>query len=143
MSTIRRIGAVAAIAGAATFAFAGSASADPPKGDPLTLNCDDPIGTVEALVFSNGPWSPALDTNSNAVLHPVAFRDLSFEVRNGDGELLFSDSPPPTEKKGAQGNKEIVDCTFVQEFEDIDPESGEPFFITFKGTVEGWSTSTG
>jgi hypothetical protein len=142
MSTIRRIGAVAAIAGAATVAFAGSASADPPKGDPLTLNCDDPVGTVEAVVFSNGRWSPALDSNSNAVLHPVAFRDLYFEVRNADDEVIFSDTPPPIAKKGP-ANKEIVACTYEQEFEDKDPQTGEPVFITFGGIVEGWSTSKG
>jgi hypothetical protein len=143
MFTIRRIGAVAAIAGAATVAFASSASADPQKGGPLTLNCADPVGTVEAVVFSNGRWSPALDSNSNAVLHPVAFSDQFFEVRDADsGDLIFKEEPPSV-AKNAPANKQVVACTYVQEFLGVDPETGEPVIIKFGGTVEGWTPANG
>lgn len=135
MSTIRRIAAVAAIAGAATVAFASPALADPQKGDPIDLTCPDPVGTVDAVVFSNGQWSPALDTNSNAVLHPVAFEDVVVQVVGGP----IVDEPPDIAKNGNRRGIDVLECTFEQEFQVDDP--GGAFTLKVTGTVFGFASN--
>jgi hypothetical protein len=114
---------------------AGTASADPQKGDPLELSCEDGL-EAEAVVFSNGQWSPALDTESNAVYHPVAFANQYFEVRDADGNVLFSDSPPDVAKNGNRLGQDLIECEYFSSFEDFDPELG-PIFGEASGTVFG------
>jgi hypothetical protein len=134
MSTIRRIGAIAAIAGAATVAFANSASADPQKGESLDLTCGDDV--YDAVVFSNGLWSPALDANSNVVLHPVAFEN---RVVRANGQIV--DQPPDIAKNGERRGIDVLECTFEQEFEVDTP--GGPVTITVTGTVFGFASPKG
>ncbi len=114
MSAIRRIGAVAAIAGAATVAFANPASADPLKGDPLTLTWTTPSGqlTPSCSVMVG----PALDTNSNAVLHPVAFENVTVTI---NGEELDN---PDFVKNGQRRGVDLANCTFEQEFQEDTPD---------------------
>ena len=131
MFTIRRIIAVGAIAGAATVAFANPASADPQKGDPLELTCGEDF--YEAVVFSNGQWSPALDTDSNVVLHPVAFENV---VVSAGGVVV--EEPPDIAKKGQRRGVDVVECAFEQEFDVATPDG--PLTIVVTGTVFGFTS---
>ena len=115
---------------------AGTASADPQKGDPLELSCEGGL-EAEAVVFSNGQWSPALDTNSNAAYHPVAFENQSLVVRDGDGNVLFSDAPPDVAKNGNRFGQDLIECEYFSSFEAFDPEVG-PIFGEASGTVFGF-----
>lgn len=130
------VGVAAATVISALGLSAGTASADPQKGDPLELSCEGGL-EVEAVVFSNGQWSPALDTESNAVYHPVAFQNQSFVVKDGDGNVLFSDTPPDVAKNGNRFGQDLIECEYFSSFEDFDPEVG-PIFGEASGTVFGF-----
>jgi hypothetical protein len=130
------VGVAAATGIAVVGLSAGTASADPLKGDPLELSCEGGL-EVEAVVFSNGQWSPALDTESNAVYHPVAFENQYFEVRDDGGNVLFSDSPPDVAKNGKRLGQDLIECDYFSSFEAFDPEVG-PIFGEASGTVFGF-----
>ena len=111
--------------------------ADPQKGAPVEITCPAPIGTVDAVVFGNGQYTPALDTNSTAVLIPVGFKDVFVRVTAGDGTVIFEAEEPDVEKNGQRRGIDLVECTFAQEFQEDTPDG--PITITVTGTVIGFS----
>jgi hypothetical protein len=113
------------------------ASADPQKGDPLELSCEGGV-EADAVVFSNGQWSPALDAESNTVYHPVAFRDQSFVVTDADGNVRFQDSPDVA-KNGNRLGVDLIDCEYSSSFVDFDPDVGQ-IFGEASGIVVGFVT---
>lgn len=101
-------------------------SADPQKADTVELSCDGGLN-VDAAVFSNGRWSPALDTNSNAVYHPVEFREQTVVVTDADGNVVFQGSAPDIAKNGNRLGVDLIECQYFSSFEDFDPEVGALF----------------
>lgn len=139
MGSTQKIRLVAGVAAATCISAvglsAGTASADPQKGAPLQLSCEGGL-EVEAVVFSNGR-SPALDTDSNAVYHPVAFENQSFVVKDAEGNVLFQDFPPDFAKNGNRVGQDLIECEYFSSFEAFDPELG-PIFGEAAGTVIGY-----
>jgi hypothetical protein len=132
------IGLTAATCVAVVGLSASTASADPQRGDSLQLSCEGGL-EADAVVFSNGQWSVALDAESNAVYHPVAFRDQSFVVTDADGNVLFQDSPPDVAKNGNRLGVDLIECEYSSSFEDFDPDVG-PIFGEASGIVVGFVT---
>jgi hypothetical protein len=117
---------------------ASTASADPQRGDSLHLSCEGGL-EADAVVFSDGQWSPALDTESNAVYHPIAFREQSFVVTDADGNVLFEDAPPDIEKNGNRLGVDLIECEYSSSFTAFDPDVGE-IFGEASGIVVGFVT---
>jgi hypothetical protein len=89
---------------------ANAASADPKRGELITLDCDA-LGTVDVAVNGNGLWSPGHVVDSTQVLVPYKFR---FEFTpTGGGE-------PEVEEVAKRGpaNGRLDVCTFTIEEED-------------------------
>jgi hypothetical protein len=136
MKTTRKarfVGAAAAAAIAVIGLSPGVASADPQKGDLLTLSCEGGL-EVDAVVFSNGRWSPALDTGSNAVYRPIAFEDEYFVVRDAEtGEVLFEEQSDGAVKNGNRLGQDPVRCEYLSEFSGFDEFLG----IEIEGQASG------
>ncbi len=117
-------GRTALLALSASLVIAAPASAAPPE--PFEATCG---GTTYTLTSGNGMWAVAKDTESNTRFIPVAF---TFEARDSDGEVLFSDS----ERKNGHRNQEKITCTFEGTFVDEEGFFGEPgALISFSGTA--------
>ena len=90
----------------------GAASADP-KGQPVTITCNNDH-TYEAVLFSNGEWSPALDTASTSVLIPLTIGPSHTVVTDAEGNVI-QDVVDPVSVKGnaVKGKATATSCTFL------------------------------
>lgn len=119
---------------AAALGSAGVANADPRNGGSVTLTCDGQ--TFQAVLFSNGEWSPALASDSNAVLVPLIIGPSHVVVTDAEGNVIEeSDEPASTKGNAAQAHGDsATTCTFVIDGTD----DGVTFHI--EGTVVGLLT---
>lgn len=94
-------------------AQAAPAAADPKKGDILEIECDT-LGTLEVVVFSNGPASPGLVVNSNQVIKPYALHiEGTFTPTEGEPETFVEEFSKPAPRNGRTDH-----CTFHDEGSD-------------------------
>ena len=113
---IRAALAAAGLVVAATLGGAGAASADP-KGQPATITCDNGR-SYEAVLFSNGVWSPALDTAGTSVLIPLIIGPSHVVETDAEGNVIAEFDDPQVVVKGRAANKQhatTTSCTFVIE----------------------------
>lgn len=113
---------------------AAPATADPMKGEIIPLDCDNGK-SYTVVVNGNGAFTPAHDTDSNAMLIPVEFGAFTGTVTDGQGNVVEEiDEPALPKGKSAKGKKDLVTC----EFEFSGTEDG----LTFQGsgTVTGFIT---
>ena len=124
--------------------LATPAGADPKKGEAFVLERDN--GRTYSVVFApgNGEFTPALDTQSNAVLLPVSFvGDFLGEVRDLEGNIVatFTEPGGGTNGSAAKHLKDLVSCrfSFTVVSDGSDPEFPFPAGFTFtgSGTVVG------
>src|SRR4051812_33687608 len=73
------------------------ASADPAKGLPISIACDNGV-TYSAVSNGNGAWTPAHDLNSNAMLIPTSFGDVTTTITDSDGNVLDTEVDPAITK---------------------------------------------
>ena len=119
----------------AVLGSAGAANADPRNGAPITITCDNG-STYEAVLFSNGEWSPALDTASNAVLVPFSIGPSEGAFSDPEGNVIeLIDEPISVKGNAAQGQKNTTSCTFLIDRDD------EGFNLHIEGSVVGFVTS--
>jgi hypothetical protein len=106
-----------------------SASADPSRGDVLELQCDT-LGTLEVVVFSNGPASPGLVVDSNQVGIPYRLHiEGVFTPVGGEPEPFVDEFSKPAPRNGR-----LDHCTFHQE--------GSDEFGSFEIDGEVWISYT-
>jgi hypothetical protein len=117
---------------------AGVANADPvnAKGAlPLQVTCDNGH-TYTAVGNGNGNFTPAHDLDSNAVLIPVAFGEITFTVTDPNGNIIDQETQPPAGKGSSANNPNATtNCSFSGG--SISPD-GSTF--TLVGTVTGLVT---
>jgi hypothetical protein len=119
----------------AVLGSAGAANADPRNGAPVTITCDNG-STYEAVLFSNGEWSPALDTGSNAVLVPLSIGPSEGAVTDPEGNVIEPiDEPISVKGNAPQGQANTTSCTFL-----IDRTDDEGFTLHIEGSVVGLVT---
>ena len=134
----RLISLTAALGTVALISLGAPAVADPinsPRGSVIEIDCGDT--TYHAAINGNGRWSPALDVDSNTVLIPVWFGEITGIATDSEGHSfeLFTE-PPMT--KGA-GKHADIDCTFADSFSFTDPEAGL-LTVEVTGEVKGFVT---
>jgi hypothetical protein len=94
-------------------AQAAPVAADPKGGEVIELECDA-LGTLEVVVFSNGPASPGLVVSSNQVVIPYALHlEGTFTPIEGEPESFVEDFTRPAPRNGRTDH-----CTFHQEGSD-------------------------
>ena len=120
---------------AAMLGSAGAASADP-KGQPVTITCDNG-STYEAVLFSNGEWSPALDTASTSVLIPLTIGPSHVVVTDAEGNVIQDVVDPSVSVKGKAVNHHAAatSCTFL-----IEGPTDEGGTLHIEGSVVGLVT---
>jgi hypothetical protein len=92
---------------------AAPARADPKKGEILEITCDT-LGTLQVVVFSNGPSSPGLVVGSNQVGIPYELHlEGTFTPVDGEPESFVEDFAKPAPRNGR-----LDHCTFHQEGSD-------------------------
>jgi hypothetical protein len=118
------IAATAALATLAVIGFGAAADAAPRKGDTLEIDCDT-LGTLEVVVFSNGPASPGLVVGSHQVGIPYAL-DITgtFTPTVGDVQTFHDEFEHPAPRNGR-----LDHCTFHQ------VESDESGTLVLEGDV--------
>jgi hypothetical protein len=121
------------MAGVATVGLVGlgaaPASADPKKGEVLEITCDT-LGTLEVVVFSNGPSSPGLAVGSNQVGIPYKLHvEGTFTPVGGEPEPFVDSFEKPAPRNGR-----LDHCTFHQE--------GSDQFGSFELDGEVWISYT-
>lgn len=125
----------AGLAFVAALGSAGAANADPRNGAPVTITCDNG-STYEAVLFSNGEWSPALDTASNAVLVPLSIGPSEGAFTDPEGNVIETINEPISVKgKAAQMKANTTSCTFL-----IDRTDDAGFTLHIEGSVVGLVT---
>ena len=134
---MKRVLAAAGIAGLATAVMAGPAAADPKSGFLIDLDCGD--GEVQVVSSdNNAPWSPALDTGSNAVYQPLGFKDETGLVEVLDGPnacVTFEFDSEDTMKNGKRKGVDVQECSFSSEAEFFEEELEGNIHLTISGTV--------
>ena len=128
--------AAAGLLVAAMLGSAGAASADP-KGQPVTITCDNG-STYEAVLFSNGEWSPALDTASTSVLIPLTIGPSHVVVTDAEGNVIQDVVDPSVSVKGNAVNQHhatATSCTFL-----IEGPTDEGGTFQVEGSVVGLVT---
>jgi hypothetical protein len=109
--------------------LAAPASADPKKGEVIEINCDN-LGTLEVVVFSNGPASPGLVVDSNQVGIPYKLHvEGTFTPTDGEPESFVDEFEKPGPRNGR-----LDHCTFHQE--------GTDEFGSFELDGEVWISYT-
>src|SRR4051794_23921125 len=135
----RRVGlGTAAVVG--TWAAVGMtpASADPAKGLPISIECDNGT-TYTAVSNGNGNWTPAHDLNSTAVLIPTSFGEQTITITDADGNVIDSETDPGVTKASTKPRATTINCDFSGSATFVDPELG-PLTFTVTGTVTGFVT---
>lgn len=117
---------------------AGVASADPvnAKGAlPLQVTCDNGH-TYSAVGNGNGSFTPAHDLDSNAVLIPVGFGEITFTVTDANGNILDQETQAPASKGNSENNPHAtLNCSFVG-----GATAPDGTMFTIAGTVTGMVT---
>jgi hypothetical protein len=112
-------------------ATAAPANADPLKGQPITLECDNGV-TYEAVFRGAGPWTVAQDTASNAVLVPINFAEGRGVVTDAQGNIVSEGVFPPVDKGNVTHvGGPIVTCSYTVTGTFEDPVLGT---LTFTAT---------
>jgi hypothetical protein len=122
-------------------AFGGTAGANPP-GLPVDLECTS--GTYSVVVVGNGPFAPAHDANSNAILHPVEFPgEFHGTIYDDEMEIVDHFSEPDGAVRGKGGGKKAIEeCSYRFEITSDGSDGFLPEGWTFvgEGNVNGyWS----
>jgi hypothetical protein len=126
---------------ALTCAFAGiavaAAAADPTgakNSAPITVVCG--TTTYDAVANGNGQWTPAHDTNSNAVLIPVAFGPETDTFTAAGGSPQTTVSPARAKGSANPTGQPRINCSYTVGPIDV------PGVGTFEasGTVTGFAT---
>jgi hypothetical protein len=115
---------------------AASATADPTgarNSTPLTVVCGDT--TYQAVVNGNGPWSPAHDLNSNAILIPVAFGVETGVFTDPDGTAHPFTNPVRTKGSSTPNGAPLINCSYHVALSFPDGSS-----VVVDGTVTGFVT---
>ena len=108
--------------------FAAPAGADP-KGDVLEIDCDA-LGTLEVVVFSNGPASPGLVVGNNQVVIPYKLHlEGTFTPVVGEPESFVEEFERPAPRNGR-----LDHCSFHEE--------GSDEFGSFELDGEVWISYT-
>lgn len=108
--------------------LAAPAGADP-KSDVLEIDCDA-LGTLEVVVFSNGPASPGLVVGSNQVVIPYKLHlEGTFTPVVGEPESFVEEFERPAPRNGR-----LDHCTFHDE--------GSDEFGSFELDGEVWISYT-
>jgi hypothetical protein len=132
---MRSLKALIAVLGTATMVLgaAGAAHADPTnakKGEVLTIECDQGLGSLTVALNGNGDWTPGHVTTSTQVGIPYKLHiEGSFTPIGGDPEAFVEDS-----EKRAPRNGRLAVCTFEQ--------AGEDEFGTFEISGTVWISYT-
>jgi len=117
---------------------AGVASADPANAKnslPLHIVCNNGH-TYTAVSNGNGNFTPAHDLGSNAVLIPVSFGQITFTVKDAQGNVLDQETDPPASKGSSAKNPgATTSCSFTGGATAPDGTS-----FTIVGTVVGMVT---
>jgi hypothetical protein len=117
---------------------AGAASADPVNAKdalPLQITCDNGH-TYTAVGNGNGNFTPAHDLDSNAILIPVAFGEITFTVTDPSGTVVDQETQPPTSKGNSAMNPNVtINCSFSG-----GATAPDGFTFTIAGTVAGLVT---
>ncbi|MEY2514213.1 MAG: hypothetical protein QOJ89_1571 [bacterium] len=134
-------------AGGLLLAVAAAPAGADPKGDPVTIVCDNgqtyyattPEGGNDD--HSRNDFTPALDSAGTSVLVPVSFGEFHGAVTDTSGNVLFEFVEPASSKgPGAAHGKNTTNCTYSFSGEFVDEQSGETRVFTGSGTVTGFVT---
>lgn len=133
---MHRVLAGLATAGVASTLWIGAARADP-EGETRELVCDNGQ-TYTVAVNGNGVFTPAFDTDSNAVLVPVAFGAFTGTLYDEEGNVVRTRSDPPILKgQSSRTLENAVTCSFT--FEEVGdashPDLPEGYKVVGSGTV--------
>jgi hypothetical protein len=127
--------AVAAILALSVTALTvGTASADPLKRVPVTLDCGS--GPIDAVTNGNGEFTPAHDVASTGVFVPLQFGTVTDVFTDAEGNTTTTTEPPSPPKGSADpAGRAILDCTFHV---DLHGPNGEHLVVD--GEVTGFFT---
>lgn len=133
---MHRVLAGLAAAGVGSTLWMGAAGADP-EGETRVLVCDNGQ-TYTVAVNGNGVFTPAFDTDSNAVLVPVLFGTFTGTLYDDEGNVVRTRTDPPIPKgQSFQNLKNAVTCSFT--FEEVGdashPDLPEGYKVVGSGTV--------
>jgi hypothetical protein len=144
--TLTKLSSLLAAGGLLLAVAAAPAGADP-KGDPITVVCDNgqtyyatsPEGGNDD--HSRNDFTPALDSAGTSVLVPVSFGEFTGTVTDTSGNVLFEFVEPASSKgQAAAHSRSTTTCTFSFSGEFVDEQSGETLVFTGSGTVTGFVT---
>ncbi|HEV8527013.1 MAG TPA: hypothetical protein VGS60_05585 [Actinomycetes bacterium] len=114
---------------------ASAATADPTNAKdtiPIQLACDNGH-TYTVVANGNGQFTPAHDLDSNAVVVPVAFGEITATVTDPDGNVVESETDPPASKgSSAKNPNATTNCSFSASATDPD---GFTFSLSGTATV--------
>ena len=128
--------------GTAVLTAAPPASADPAKGQPVLLECDNGQSYV-TVVRGNGNWTPVHDTASNSIFIPTSFGEQSGTITDEAGNVVEEFTEPPSTKGASEKARgTATSCTFSVTFTFEDPDLG---LLTgsVSGDVSGFYTPLG
>ena len=127
-----RVAFVAVAAGMTVIAAGGVAAADP-KGEVLTVACDNGV-SYQIAVAGNGQFTPGHDVASNTNLAPTAFGEITVTVTDPEGNVTTETIPPVSKGTSSRSRATTVSCTFHEEFSD------DGFAVVVDGSVTGFVT---
>ena len=127
-----RVAFVAVAAGMTVLAAGGVAAADP-KGEVLTVACDNGV-TYQIAVAGNGLFTPGHDVASNSNLVPTAFGEITLTVTDPEGNVTTETTPPVSKGSSSRPRATTVSCTFHEE------GSEDGFTFVVDGSVTGFVT---
>ncbi len=134
--------AAGALAVTTTVLVAGveAAAADPPRGFPVTVVCDNGE-TYQAVVSGNGEFTPAHILGATGILVPTSFGETVNTVTDASGVVVDRSVDPASSKGGAAGRSRATStsCTFTASGTFEDPDLGTLTF-SVAGTVSGFVT---
>jgi len=129
---MRRLSLVLSLAALATILSAlPAAAAQPPRPEPLTVNCDGETITVEFRSRGRGGGGVVAFHEGRPLL--ALGGTFTFEVTNQEGEVLDSDSESFRLAKGIDDGR-FLTCSFSDSFTFPDPSLGE-LTVTFSAEL--------
>lgn len=137
----RAVGGAAVLAGVLGGGIV-AASADPTRGFPVSLSCDDG-NSYDLVVSGNGEFTPGHDVDSNSILVPTGFGEFHGVLRDDEGNIVDEFVDPAVSKGQSGKNKgDLVECTFsfVEVSDGSDPEFPEGWTFSGEGSVIAFVT---